>query len=160
MKKDLLRELRRMTEDQIFEAIYCDPLTHVLNRRAFRPELSCSVAILDVDSLKYVNDNYGHQAGDAYLCQLAQALVNRFGSEDVYRLNGDEFSILHQDQITLQKALTEIRNTVFPGFSFGIGPDLATADSWLGRDKLHRETSGERAPRGIAPPWIKQEVEF
>lgn len=156
MRKELLSELRRMTEEEVFDAIYCDPLTHVLNRRAFKPDKERSIAIIDIDSLKYINDTYGHQAGDVYLCQLAQALTLYFGSEKVYRLNGDEFAVTGEDGVLLRQTLINIRDNIFPGFSFGIGKDIATADMWLGKDKLLRETSGKRSARGLAPPWIKE----
>jgi diguanylate cyclase (GGDEF)-like protein len=85
-----------------------DPLTGVGNRRALEERLELAVhecieagadlAVLlcDADNLKDLNDANGHQAGDAALRRLAQALVEEAPGSDplVYRLGGDEFCIL------------------------------------------------------------------
>lgn len=83
-----------------------DPLTGLLNRRAFERALSehlklrsesCdgAVIVLDLDDFKHVNDTLGHSAGDDLIVRVAQALVGRLRSEDVIaRLGGDEFAIL------------------------------------------------------------------
>ncbi len=83
-----------------------DPLTGLLNRRAFERALSehlqlrhegsdGAVLVLDLDDFKHVNDTLGHSAGDDLIVRVAQALVGRLRSEDVIaRLGGDEFAIL------------------------------------------------------------------
>lgn len=84
-----------------------DPLTGIFNRRKFteiatvelerakRYGHSLSLVILDVDHFKSVNDNYGHDFGDAALKQLAQILAS--GTRDidlVARIGGEEFTLL------------------------------------------------------------------
>jgi diguanylate cyclase (GGDEF)-like protein len=84
-----------------------DPLTGALNRRAFgealdaavarvlRGEGTCSIAILDVDHFKRINDRHGHAAGDAALCRLTALLDERARGNDVVgRLGGEEFAVL------------------------------------------------------------------
>jgi diguanylate cyclase (GGDEF)-like protein/PAS domain S-box-containing protein len=83
-----------------------DPLTGLLNRRAFERALTehlrlrhegpdGAVLVLDLDDFKHVNDTLGHGAGDDLIVRVAQALVARLRSEDVIaRLGGDEFAIL------------------------------------------------------------------
>jgi diguanylate cyclase (GGDEF)-like protein len=84
-----------------------DALTGVANRRSFyeRAELEISrarrleealtLAYLDVDEFKRVNDELGHEAGDALLRSVAATFVRRVRSTDlVARLGGDEFAIL------------------------------------------------------------------
>ena len=84
-----------------------DSLTGMPNRRAFHAELEreterCrryrqpfSIAYLDVDQFKQVNDRLGHAAGDALLKRVAMALQSSVRKVDlVARLGGDEFALL------------------------------------------------------------------
>jgi len=84
-----------------------DPLTGTLNRRgleeAFNAEMSrakrsshpMSLAVLDVDNFKHLNDRLGHQAGDAALSYLARILRTTLRPSDIIaRFGGEEFVIL------------------------------------------------------------------
>jgi diguanylate cyclase (GGDEF)-like protein len=84
-----------------------DSLTGLANRRLFDESLQREVArtlrlgtplsllVLDVDHFKQVNDTYGHQTGDAVLCEVAEALVANTKNFDVAaRYGGDEFVVL------------------------------------------------------------------
>jgi diguanylate cyclase (GGDEF)-like protein len=84
-----------------------DPLTRLFNRRLFVERLEqeisqaqadggrFSIVFLDVDSLKRINDTYGHLAGDALLREVANALMDAVRGEDVVaRYGGDEFIVL------------------------------------------------------------------
>ncbi len=84
-----------------------DGLTGVYNRRAFDEQLTIyfergrrfkehlSLMIVDADHFKKVNDNYGHQAGDRVLKQLALILTGEVRSIDpVFRYGGEEFAVL------------------------------------------------------------------
>jgi diguanylate cyclase (GGDEF)-like protein len=84
-----------------------DPLTGALNRRAFAEALdtavaraargdgTCSVAILDVDHFKAINDAFGHAAGDLALQRLTTVVESRMRRGDVVgRLGGEEFGIV------------------------------------------------------------------
>ena len=92
---------------QLYEASVTDALTGAHNREHFdtqlRSELSyarrhkadISLAILDVDHFKKVNDTYGHQGGDAVLLALANAIRNMIRNEDVFaRYGGEEFALI------------------------------------------------------------------
>lgn len=91
-----------------------DPLTGLLNRRAYERELSehlasartrqeGAVIVLDLDDFKHVNDTLGHSAGDDLIMRVAKALVQRLRSDDVIaRLGGDEFAILLRSGATTQ----------------------------------------------------------
>ncbi len=63
-------------------------------RLARRQELPVSLAILDVDRFKSVNDRYGHTVGDSVLSRIAAAMLKMFRAEDlVARWGGEEFLV-------------------------------------------------------------------
>ena len=84
-----------------------DSLTGLLNRRRFQRELekweqyalrykrSATLAFIDLDKFKFVNDTYGHHAGDQYLTAVSDLLTKVLRTTDtVARWGGDEFAIL------------------------------------------------------------------
>jgi diguanylate cyclase (GGDEF)-like protein len=84
-----------------------DPLTGLFNRRRMEFEFveerdrrlraggSSSLVVLDLDSLKRINDKLGHAAGDEALVRLARTLRDRTRRTDtVARIGGDEFAVL------------------------------------------------------------------
>lgn len=97
---------RKESEDRMLEQALRDPLTGVLNRRGFetraREQLRsverAAVIYLDLNGFKRVNDDYGHQAGDALLKAFGHRLDYCLRPEDVLgRLGGDEFAIVLPD---------------------------------------------------------------
>jgi diguanylate cyclase (GGDEF)-like protein/PAS domain S-box-containing protein len=98
---------RRLMALQLAHQASHDPLTGLLNRTAFDGVLSRSLAsarrqgerhtlaYLDLDQFKVVNDTCGHFAGDELLRRVADLLRDRVRESDVVaRLGGDEFAIL------------------------------------------------------------------
>ncbi|MBQ4178671.1 MAG: sensor domain-containing diguanylate cyclase [Elusimicrobia bacterium] len=74
-----------------------------------------SVAIMDIDYFKKVNDTYGHLAGDTFLKQLSNILRRRFRSVDVLsRYGGEEFAVLmyHTTITESYKILEEVRKMI------------------------------------------------
>jgi diguanylate cyclase (GGDEF)-like protein len=84
-----------------------DPLTRLLNRRAFVNRLDGEVArarrygrsfglvIADLDDFKQLNDRFGHAAGDEALVAFANVLVESLRQpDDAFRIGGDEFAVL------------------------------------------------------------------
>lgn len=79
-----------------------DPLTGLLNRRAFRealngvdPNLVLQVAFIDINRFKAVNDTFGHACGDRVLIEVARRAAAFAGPTDfVARLGGDEFAFV------------------------------------------------------------------
>jgi len=93
--------------DQLELLVQMDPLTEALNRHAFhsllrRPEAghtdavtSGSVAVLDIDNLKPINDTLGHTVGDRAIRAVARAMRSLVRADDMlFRWGGDEFLVL------------------------------------------------------------------
>ncbi len=83
-----------------------DPLTGLLNRRAFNQYLTnwqyvrsrAALICVDIDHFKNINDTYGHDVGDTVLQQLAKIMQTLSRKEDqVCRLGGEEFAVLMPD---------------------------------------------------------------
>jgi diguanylate cyclase (GGDEF)-like protein len=55
-----------------------------------------AVVVLDVNDLKKVNDTFGHQAGDQYLCEACRMICQTFKHSPVFRVGGDEFAVIAQ----------------------------------------------------------------
>jgi two-component system cell cycle response regulator len=105
LQEELLEQTRRL-EALIFE----DTLTGLANRRYILTQLGSlvsgarrhgrplSVAIVDIDHFKPVNDEYGHQAGDRVLVAVARCLSIHLRAEDhLGRLGGEEFLVVLPD---------------------------------------------------------------
>lgn len=108
---------------ELTEFALVDPVTGLGNRRSFDTRLveevarahrygtELSLAMVDLDGFKEVNDQYGHTAGDAVLAQVGLLLGKVMRSSDITtRYGGDEFAI--------------------------ILPDTAKTDAWLAAEKL------------------------
>ncbi|HWI08141.1 MAG TPA: sensor domain-containing diguanylate cyclase [Solirubrobacteraceae bacterium] len=97
-------ERRRMSEEDLRELSERDPLTGVLNRRAWDQLLGSAlrkrtqplfVALLDLDDFKGYNDRHGHPAGDRLLRRAARAWRSAVRANDVLaRYGGEEFAVL------------------------------------------------------------------
>lgn len=109
-----------------------DPLTGLPNRLSLertyeRARMACSttgqplsLAVVDIDRLKWVNDNYSHAMGDEVLRSIAAVLTRTLRSSDIIvRWGGEEFVCLfpqtHEDgaRAALDKALATIRERDF-----------------------------------------------
>ena len=93
-----------------FKERVCDEV-----KRAKMGGFPISVAILDIDFFKKVNDTYGHQAGDAVLRQISSILKKRFRETDlISRYGGEEFGILmpHTGRKEAGFVLEQVRKTI------------------------------------------------
>lgn len=74
--------------NKYFQQIYDK---YICNNRTEKISIVCA----DIDCLKQINDNYGHEAGDNAILQAAKAIKTAFGNENIcVRTGGDEFCIL------------------------------------------------------------------
>ena len=101
-----------------------DPLTGAANGRTFYENVSLNIehalrleqpltlAYLDLDQFKWINDNLGHAAGDEVLCELVRIIQREIRVTDVLaRLGGDDFALLllDCDDVGAQTTLERIR---------------------------------------------------
>jgi diguanylate cyclase (GGDEF)-like protein len=156
-----LRERRSMLEIEaaaLRNEVLTDPLTGLLNRRAFDQNLEHAVhqwerhrrsfvlLLGDVDHLKLINDRFGHPVGDEVLQEMAVRIRSALRRSDLaFRIGGEEFAVLLSE--TTLKAGTEVADklrgrideepfslpgglTIFPTISFGVGGpmDLGPAE--------------------------------
>lgn len=94
----------RLKQKIIEEVAYVDALTGLKNRYKFEETMnsiskndSYAIYFTDVNKLKYTNDTLGHDFGDVLIIQCANAVADNFGSENVYRISGDEFIAVIKD---------------------------------------------------------------
>lgn len=93
--------------DELQESILRNQLTGLYNRRALdtlgngmilearRKELSVSVAMIDIDRFKRINDTYGHPVGDEVLVTISQRMQNVLKKTDILvRYGGEEFALM------------------------------------------------------------------
>ena len=177
-------------EQYLAQQAFYDPLTHLPNRVLFMENLERSFAraqrnprylfavfFLDMDRLKFVNDNYGHLAGDQLLAKLSDRLRGCLRPNDsVARVGGDEFTILLDDLKNREEALSvaerilkDLRtpftvdgNEVFETVSFGIafsncgcatpGELLKAADTAMYHAKNHGKARYEIFDRSTHAP--------
>ncbi|MGF1661372.1 MAG: EAL domain-containing protein [Kineosporiaceae bacterium] len=157
--------------DRVARLAFEDPLTRVANRRAVDDALAAlatagravTVALVDVDGLKEVNDRHGHQRGDELICAVADALSTVAAGVPgalVGRLGGDEFCLVAPgtDRAGAHRELTRAAADCLRGagasFSFG----LATGTpSWTPRVvlqaadvELYQAKAARRRPPGRA----------
>ena len=116
-------ELRR-TRDAALAASVTDPLTGLPNRRhvfdrlqalmsqAVELRLPLTVAVIDIDLFKQVNDHYGHSTGDSVLVAFARTLSGLLRQGDVLgRIGGEEFLMVlaNGGQVGAERVLAESR---------------------------------------------------
>ena len=97
----------------------CDPLTGLFNRETYYYDLNKmnksinAVIQLDMNGLKWINDNQGHTAGDEALMTIG-GICEKNAKRNVYayRLGGDEFTILavNYDEARIQRIIDEIKD--------------------------------------------------
>lgn len=146
-----IKEMNRMLEDLVADKTQqlkllagTDPLTGLLNRRAFDEKLGAEIldaqrhgnplAILffDVDHFKRINDGYGHAAGDKVLAEIAKCLrYGLRGTDLLARFGGEEFVAVLNDAgpgqagalaETLREAVSRLRFEAVPqGITISVG---------------------------------------
>lgn len=131
----LLAENIRATKDRIRDLSERDPLTGQYNLRAFSARLAdeherarqeggrYAVVVIDVDNLKQINEEFGHEAGNRAILLVVKAILRCSGRADTLgRLGGDELVLLAPgiDRPTAMKMMLRIRNSIH-ATTFSVG---------------------------------------
>jgi diguanylate cyclase (GGDEF)-like protein len=162
------RKVADMGPEELRAALLQHELTGLPNRRAYAEseKLPAQVSI-DVDSLKWINDNLGHEAGDRLLKSVGEALSEH---PNTFHVSGDEFLMqahtpeaAHEVMAKVAERLAghelefvqpdgSVRRVKGLGVSYGVGENLHEAEERLQEHKSAREKAGTRAARGEKPP--------
>ena len=120
-----IENLEKMTSDlisarehakQLNTVANIDPMTQVSNKRAYNTAAArlnegskpYGLVMIDMNNLKYVNDTCGHEKGDICIQNLCQIICRSFPHSPVYRVGGDEFIvILENDDYTERDKLVQ-----------------------------------------------------
>ena len=164
-------EESRRSERLAVEALV-DPMTNLSNRRAWdqlvtREEERCrryghaaTVFVIDLDSLKQLNDDVGHSAGDALILLAAEALRDIAREIDIVaRLGGDEFGVVavECDSAGADIVLERIRDAfairkVDASVGFAIrNPETGITVAWENADaNMYAEKKAKRNPHRVS----------
>ncbi|OHE25347.1 MAG: hypothetical protein A2Z84_07110, partial [Tenericutes bacterium GWA2_35_7] len=146
-------EQKRKEEDIIYTSNH-DYLTGLPNRKYFEEKMlefdqeqyfPLTVAMIDLDGLKLINDAYGHDLGDEVLIKISSVLKSYLGDDDfVARIGGDEFVMIFPN--TQAKEFEVIRNAISNDslsfmhndfkFSISVGYDVKTDSATEIKDVL------------------------
>jgi two-component system cell cycle response regulator len=140
----MMREHR--AEEALLVLSLTDDLTGLYNRRRFfvlteqylkvalRTKKRLLLLFIDMDDLKWINDNYGHNEGDQALIDFAKILQQSFRESDIIaRIGGDEFVVLlesadEDEEILISRLHENIRDyNVMESHRYGLSISLGTA---------------------------------
>lgn len=164
-----------MTSEEKAKALLTDDLTSLGNRRAYNEsDKQAAQTSIDVDSLKWVNDNLNHESGDNMLRLVGEAIARE--TAHGFHISGDEFVIQSATPAEAAAIMARVNETLAGatleytapdgtvttikgiGVSHGTAESLTEADARLQQHKSAREVSGERAGRGEVPPSATRET--
>lgn len=165
------------------ELVVTDELTGLFNRRGFNAEVNklmhlshrynspLSIALLDIDHFKVVNDTYGHGVGDEVLRMLSQLVGNRIRKTDLFaRIGGEEFALVIPEtspQLAIQ-LLNELKELIstwsFPHgerLTVSIGMTAYSGDEHIEQllgiaDKALYEAKAKGRNRVVIYPEVKK----
>jgi len=157
-KKRKIKEVRK--EDR---RKYTDMLTSLKNRNYLNFQMEAweeskvfpqAVVIIDLNNVKYVNDNYGHEAGDNLIIKAAATLVNtQLENSEIIRTDGNEFLIYlvgysEQQMLTYTKKLAKELKELPHGFGAALGfsmitDEIKTIDDAINEATLEMRTNKE-----------------
>jgi diguanylate cyclase (GGDEF)-like protein len=159
------KSLSDMSPEELKAELMTSHVSGIPNRRAYETgERQPFTAAIDADSLKWINDNMGHNTGNKLLKTIGQAIKSE--TDKGYHFSGDEFVIegaskeevsAIMDRVQERLKGEELSFTAPDGtkynkkgidITYGISESLVGADELLRSNKKAREATGERVGRG------------
>ncbi|MCV2360076.1 sensor domain-containing diguanylate cyclase [Paucibacter sp. TC2R-5] len=138
---------RKAAEEAVMALSRLDGLTGIFNRRWFneflaaewnrcaRLQVPISLAMIDIDFFKLLNDHYGHQAGDDCLIRIAETLSSqgkrpgdicaRYGGEEFVYVFGN--TNIEQAMVVLERLMAEIRQLQIPNEKSTVLPTVTVS---------------------------------
>lgn len=125
-----MNDLRKSADFDILTKAYSRKYTFNYLENLKRENIPFSIIFIDLDRLKYINDNYGHTAGDQYLRSFAESIEVFLESDDILgRIGGDEFLLVikyknkNQSQEYMDYICNKLLQNIYNdkiSFSYGI----------------------------------------
>ena len=130
----------RMEVSKMSEIAMRDALTGVRNKRAYDNDMQVleqslndgsdgasdfGLAVIDLNNLKQINDTYGHEKGDLAIKNLSSIVCSVFAHSPVYRIGGDEFTVIlkGQDLNNVEKLMNRFNDSLLdPEQNYGLAP--------------------------------------
>jgi GGDEF domain-containing protein len=173
--RKLRERVAAMSDEELEKFVNQNPVSGMRNRRSYEDTESeegpaRAYASVDVDSLKWVNDNMGgHEKGDELLRTVARAFRN--SGLDAYHVGGDEIVVRGETEEAIEAGMQRVAatlrkarpiegisgQTIQPTVTWATGTDFKSADTKMGETKKTREAEGKRAKRGEPPPSLAEE---
>ncbi len=176
----------KVREQNLINISNTDELTHLYNRRRLQEDIEeyiskpyeddLVIASIDINRLKYVNDNLGHAAGDELIKGAANCLLAAIGNNGkIYRTGGDEFAaLLHTNNVCaldakIQENVSKWKGEYVDSLALSIGyaickdehPDIsieelqriADEEMYRAKNRYYQETGFDR--RGQSGRMVK-----
>jgi diguanylate cyclase (GGDEF)-like protein len=125
-KIDMMSEDMNVYLNYLRMQAYTDSLTGIGNSTAYHERIDSInkqiengtadfvVVVYDVNNLKELNDNFGHECGDNFIKATAKAVADVFGPINTYRIGGDEFAVIvdQADETKLKELLSKVEDNI------------------------------------------------
>lgn len=164
LENSLEREIKQKKElGSAMKLAYTDSLTGLNNKLAYlelveqiesnissKNMVEFSVVVLDLNDLKYTNDNFGHEKGDEYLIKASSLICEFFPHSRIFRIGGDEFTVFldgadyHKRYELVEEFNTLMKNNIKDKINVLIAIGLADYDKSI--DKSYQSVF-ERADK-------------
>ncbi len=166
---------KRLLTEELTKKSYQDPVTKLNNRLAYDEMLAdllgkkvpTGVGFVDLNSLKWINDNYGYEFGNRAIELVCKILKTHFQEDCIYRISGDEFVIIWPDVDYLQfknaagkvaAALILEQNIAAFGYTWGheedVGIAVRRAEKAMQTEKAKYYAAIEKT-KGVRPGFVE-----